>query len=52
MSTHTKLTDGNFAKWNSGMYEYDNGSSDLVLRKNIIIGLKMSINLTNQFNIK
>ena len=23
ISTHNKLTDENFAKWNSGMYEYD-----------------------------
>ena len=29
MLTHSKLTDENFAKWNSGMYEYDKNSSNL-----------------------
>ncbi len=47
MSTHTKLTDENFAKWNSGMYEYDNGSSDLVLRKNIITGFDVCKRISN-----
>ena len=47
MSTHTKLTDENFAKWNSGMYEYDKGSSDLVLRKNIITGFDVCKRISN-----
>lgn len=38
LSTKREISDEEFAKWNSGMYEYDSKSSDLVLKKGIVVG--------------
>lgn len=38
LSTKKEISDEEFAKWNSGMYEYDSKSSDLVLKKGIVVG--------------
>lgn len=38
LSTKSKTSNIEYAKWNRGMYEYDKNSSDLVLRKDITTG--------------
>lgn len=38
LSTKTEISDEQFAKWNSGLYEYDPNSSDLVIKNGINAG--------------
>lgn len=47
LSTKSKLSDIEYAKWNRGMYEYDKNSSDLVLRKDITTGYNVCKRVSN-----
>lgn len=50
LSTKSKTSDIEYAKWNRGMYEYDKNSSDLVLRKDITTGYNVCKRVSNIVN--
>ena len=50
LSTKKEISDLEFAKWNRGMYAYDNNSSDLILRKDINVGYNVSKRVSNVVN--
>ena len=47
LSTKKKLSDETFSNWNRGMFDYDNHSSDLVLKNGINIGFDVPRRVTN-----
>ena len=50
LSTRKEISDIDFAKWNRGMYNYDKKSSDLVLKRNIVISFDVPKRVRNVIN--
>lgn len=50
LSYNKGISDYAFAKWNSGMYNYDKNSSDLVLKKNITVSIDVPKRIRNVIN--
>lgn len=50
LSTKREISDIDFAKWNRGMYDYDDKSSDLVLKNGIITGYNVCKRVKNVVN--
>ena len=47
LSTKKKLSDETFSNWNRGMFDYDNHSSDLVLKNGINVGFDVPKRVSN-----
>lgn len=47
LSYNKGISDYAFAKWNRGMYDYDKNSSDLVLKKNIVVSIDVPKRIRN-----
>ena len=50
LSYKSEISDYSFAKWNRGMYNYDKNSSDLVLKRNIIVPFDVPKRVKNVIN--
>ena len=50
LSYNKGISDYAFARWNRGMYNYDKNSSDLVLKKNIIVPIDIPKRIRNVVN--
>lgn len=50
LSIKKKLSDEAFSNWNRGMFDYDNHSSDLVLKDGINVGFNVPKRITNVVN--
>ena len=50
LSTKKKEDDLQFAKWNRSIYEYDEDTSDLVLKDNINVGFDVAKRVSNIIN--
>ena len=50
LSTKKKEDDLQFAKWNRSIYEYDENTSDLVLKDNINVGFDVAKRVSNIIN--
>ena len=50
LSTTNEISDIDFAKWNRGMYDYDNKSSDLLLKSGIVTGYNVCKRVKNLVN--
>lgn len=50
LSYKDEISDYSFAKWNRGMYNYDKKSSDLVLKRNIVVSFDVPKRVRNVIN--
>lgn len=50
LSYKDEISDYSFAKWNRGMHNYDKKSSDLVLKRNIVVSFDVPKRVRNVIN--